>query len=224
MATAVAPGILTRNTWTASQRMQVQLDRVRDGKYRKIGKLTTIVMERQMPTAGISQSRPRWANPEQAKIYARDKNFDAPFSEWQTNAWVNLTLDFLHPSNGPVLAISDDRNDLLLPFGLTPLPKIPDPLWTPKHAGEVAPRVAQKLESRACGQIRAKNGRLWLVFQPLTEICVCIGGAKGGFGRIVCKTDPADHTHAALLVDPDLIDRDGNMQAHFVGGSFQAGW
>jgi hypothetical protein len=227
---AASAAVITRSTFTASERMKLQLEKIRDQKYRKIGKLTTIVIERQMPTAGMSQSKPRWSNPEQAKIHARDGNFDVPFSEWQLNAWVNMTLDYLHPSNGPVLAISDDRNDLLLPFGLAPLPKIPDPFWVPGavrrglHAGETAPRIEQKLESRACGRIRARDGRMWLIFQPLTEICVCIGGKAGGFGRIVCKTDPADHTHSALLVDPNPVDRDGNMEAHFIGGSFQAGW
>jgi hypothetical protein len=204
--------------------MKLQLERIRNQQYRKIGKLTTIVTERQMSTAGISQAKPRWANPEQAKIFARDKNFDPPMSEWALKTWVGMTLDYLHPSNAPVLAISDDRNDLLLPYGLNPLPKIPDPLWMPKRAGEAAPRIEQKLEDRACGQIKQRDGRMWLIFQPLTELCVCIGGAKGGFGRIVCKTDPADHTHSALLVDPEPMDREGHLQAHFIGGSFQAGW
>lgn len=215
--------IITAPTFTLADRLAIQRKRIQDRDYVKIGKLTTVVMERQMPTAGISQSKPRWSNPEQAKIHARDKNFDAPFSSWQANAWVNLTLEWLHHKNGPLLAISKDRNDLLLPFGMNPLPNIPDPLWIPKQAGAVAPRVPQKLESRACGQIRERNGRLWLIFQPLTELCVVIGGAKGGFGRISCVTDPTDHTHSAFLVDPEP-DKEGRMEAHFVGGSFQAGW
>lgn len=215
--------IITQPTFTLADRMEIQRKRVRNLEYVNIGKLTTIVQERQISTSGISQSKPRWSNPEQARIHARDKNFDAPFSEWQAKTWVNLTLEWLHHAKGPLLAISKDRNDLLLPFGLTPLPNIPDPLWIPKQAGDVAPRVPQKLEDRACGRIRERNGRWWLLFQPLTELCVCIGGAKGGFGRIRCVTDPADHTHSALLVDPEP-DNSGRMEAHFVGGSFQAGW
>jgi hypothetical protein len=179
------------------------------------------VLERQMSTVGMSQSRPRFSSPEG---YKHCKPGMEPFSEWQMKAWASMTLEYLHPSKAPELAISDDRHDLLLPFGLKPLPDIPDPMFVPRAIGEIAPRVKQKLEDRACGQIKARNGRMWLVFQPISELCVCIGGARGGFGRIVCKTDPADRTHAALLVDPDPIDRDGNLQAHFIGGSFQAGW
>jgi hypothetical protein len=101
-----------------------------------------------------------------------------PFSEWQMKAWASMTLEYLHPSKAPELAISDDRHDLLLPFGLKPLPDIPDPMFVPRAIGEIAPRVKQKLEDRACGQIKARNGRMWLVFQPISELCVCIGGAR----------------------------------------------
>lgn len=222
MATAA---LITKPTFTLADRLRIQQDRIRNMEYTKIGKLTTVVMERQISTRGMSQSQPRWANPEQAKIHERDKNFQPPFSEWQANAWVQLTLDWLHHRNGPLLAISRDRNDLLLPFGMNPLPDIPDPIWIPKLAGDTAPRIEQNLEARACGQIRDRRGRMFLIFQPLTELCVCIGSGKdSGFGKIKCMTDPADCTHSALLVDPHPIDRDGRMQAHFVGGSFQAGF
>lgn len=213
--------VITRPTFTLCDRLQIQRDRVRDRQYRKIGMLTTIVIERQLSTKGMSQSKPRFSSPNGAKYCPAGME---PFSAWQAAAWVNLTLEWLHHRNGSLLAISADKNDLLLPMGLAALPPIPDPLWIPKKAGDVAPRIKQKIEDRACGRIKETNGRMWLVIQPLTELCLAIGAGKdSGFGRIRCVTDPADHTHSALLVDPEQ-DRDGRMEAHFVGGSFQAGF
>lgn len=214
--------LISKTAWSASERMQLQRDRIRERQYTKIGKLTTILLERQMSTAGMSQSRPRYSSPHiKPEWVSRGME---PFSEWQASAWVLLTLDWLHHRHAPTLAISSDRNDLLLPRGLAPLPNIPDPLWVPKQPGEVAPRMPQKLEDRASGRIREKNGRTWLIFQPLTELCVFLGVAdKWGFGRIRCATDPADHTHAALLVDPAEPDREGYFPAFFLGGTFQAG-
>jgi hypothetical protein len=225
MATAAAPAIhIPRDAFTLTDKLKIQQQRIRDREYQNFAVLTAIVIERQLSTAGISQSKPRWANAEQAKIHARDKNFDAPFSEWQATNWVNLTLDWLSHKNGPKIAISRDKNDMLLPRGLSPLPKIPDPLWTPKKAGEVAPRIEQKLEARACGRIRDRiSGKWFLIVQPLTELCVMVGGQKGGFGRVRCVTDPATKLHASLLVNPDPMDREGNLEAYFASGAFQAG-
>ncbi len=223
---AAAPAIIIKDTFTLTDKLKIQQERIRNREYITFAVLTAMVIERQLSTAGISQSRPRWSNPEQAKIHARDKNFDPPFSEWQATTWVNLTLDWLSHKKGPKLAISRDKNDLLLPHGLAPLPQIPDPLWTPKKAGDVAPRIEQKLESRACGRIRDRiSGKWFLVFQPLTELMVMCGhGEKSGFGRIRCVTDPATHLHASLLVNPDPVDRSGNLEAYFASGAFQAGY
>jgi hypothetical protein len=231
-ATATAPNksatIITTSGITLTDRIRIQQQRIRDREYTRIGRLTTVVMERQLPTAGISQSSPRWANAEQRKQFeqapANAKPFHAPFSEWQSVNWVNLTLDWLGHKTAPILAISMDRNDLLLPLGLTPLPKIPDPLWIPRKADDIAPRVEQKLESRACGTIKDRiSGKTYAIFQPLTELQVMCGGGKdSGFGRIKCATDPADHTHAALLVNIEP-ESDGSLEAYFVGGAFHAG-
>jgi hypothetical protein len=225
MATA-APAIITRNTFTLTDKLKFQQRCIRERQYTRIGPLTTIVLERQLPTAGISQSKPRWQNAEQEKVFNRDKNFSPPFSEWQAANWVLLTLDWLTHTKAPRLAVSADRNDLLLPMGLTPLPSIPDPLWTPKKAGDIAPRVEQKLESRACGRIRDRiSGKWFLVFQPLTELMVLCGkGQDSGFGRIKCVTDPATRLHPSLLINPDPMDRFGNLEAYFASGAFQAGY
>jgi hypothetical protein len=238
MATAVtAPNrsatVLTRSTFTLTDKLRIQRQRIHDREYVKFATLTTIVIERQLPTKGISQSKPRWQNPQQERMHRESAqmtgtaNFDAPFSDWQATNWALLTLEWLSHKNGSLLAISRDKNDLLLPRGLAALPKIPDPLWTPAKGGTTAPRVEQKLEDRACGRIYERHtGKFFLIFQPLTELCVMVGSAdpkKGGFGRIRCVTDPATRLHASLLVNPDPMDRYGNLEAYFASGAFEAG-
>jgi hypothetical protein len=215
--------IIVPQMFRLADKLRIQQERIRERQYRNFAVLTTIVMERQLSTKGISQAKPRWANPEQAKIFAQGKaaGADVPFSEWQANAWVNLTLDWLG-KNGPRLAISTDKNDLLLPSGLLPLPKIPDPCWVPKKAGDIAPRVEQDLGSRASGRIYDRTGKMFLLFHPLTELCVLVGGQGGGFGKIKCITDPATKLLPSLLINPDPIDRHGNLEAYFASGAFQA--
>jgi hypothetical protein len=229
MATAAqAPTVIVpTQMFRLADKLRIQQERIRNREYQNFAILTTIVIERQLPTAGISQSRPRWQSLEQEKIFSQGKQSGvmAPFSEWQAATWVNLTLDWLTHRNGPKIAISRDKNDLLLPQGLTPLPSIPDPLWIPKKAGDIAPRIEQKIESRACGRIRDSRGKWFLVIQPLTELCVMVGSQdikKGGFGKIKCITDPATHLKAALLVNPDPMDREGNLEAYFASGAFMA--
>jgi hypothetical protein len=225
-----APTLIIPNAFTLTDKLRIQRERIRDRQYTSFAIMTAVVMERQLPTKGISQSRPRWLNAEQEKIFTRDKDNGAmtPFSEWQTVTWVQLTLDWLSHRNGPRIAISRDKNDMLLPAGLPPLPKIPDPLWMPKQKGDIAPRVEQDLGSRACGRIYERHtGKMFLIFQPLTELSVMIGSAdpkKGGFGRIKCITDPATRLKPSLLVNPDPMDREGNLEAYFASGAFQAGY
>ena len=207
---SVSAAVITKPTFTLADRLKIQRDRMTNSDYKKIGFLTTIVLEQQMSTRGMSSSRAieRCSSPEGVKKLMK-QGFNEnllPFSPWQAQAWTKLTLEWL-----------------LLPFGLAPLPDIPDPAWIPKKAGDVAPRIPQKLEDRAYGQIRERSGKLWLIFQPLRELCVFIGGEKGGMGRITCMTDPADRTHSALLVHP-YPRNDGVLEAHFVGGSFHAGF
>jgi hypothetical protein len=214
---AVAPAVITGPAWTLADRLKTQQERNRNQEWLRVGRLTTVVLERQMSTKGLSQSKPRFSNPKAAKQNINEAMM--PFSEWQAQAWSKLTLDWLTYKNGPMLAISRDRHDLLLPHGVTPLPNIPDPSWYPKAGrGDIAPRVPQLLEDRAYGILPARNGQRFLVFQPVIELCVFVGQGNGGFGRIRCMTDPSDHTHSALLIDPD------SMQGYFVGGSFHAGF
>ena len=225
MATATqAPMVIVPQMFRLADKLRIQQERIRNREYRVFSVLTTVVLERQLSTKGLSQARPRWSNPEQEKIFSKGQasGADAPFSEWQANAWVNLTLDWLG-KNGPKLAISADKNDLLLPQGLPPLPTIPDPCWIPKKAGDIAPRVKQDMGTRASGRIYDRTGKMFLLFHPLTELCVLVGGDKGGFGKIKCITDPATRLLPSLLVNPDPMDSKGNMEAYFSSGAFQAG-
>jgi hypothetical protein len=217
----VAPAIITKSAITLTDRIKIQQQRIRDREYTRIGKLTCVVWEGQRSTAGASQSG----------------ELSGAFSKWQRKTWCAITLDWLTHLNAPVLAISKDRNDLLIPFKLPPLPDIPDPRWNgPKVAAPAdckdpkIPRIRQLLAGcpvvgdRACGTIKDRvSGKTFLIFQPLTELQVmCGGGKESGFGRIRCTTDPSDHTHSALLVNVEP-DSAGCMEAYFVGGAFHAG-
>lgn len=220
MGTA-APAIITKPTFTLTDRIRIQQERIQNRDYTRIGLLTCVVWEAQRSTAGSSQSNP----------------IPGVFSKWQRKTWCSMTLDWLSHKNAPILAISRDRNDLLIPFKLPPLPDIPDPRWTGHKTapaadskGDTIPRIAQLLAGcpvvgdRACGTIKDRiSGKTFLIFQPLTELQVmCGGGKESGFGRIRCATDPADRTHSALLVNIEP-DSEGRLEAYFVGGSFHAG-
>lgn len=207
--------VITKPTFTLADRLRFQQQCASSRDFIVAGKLTTVVLERQMSTHGMSQSRPLWGSAAASKMNIHESMH--PFSEWQSKAWASLTLDWLHHKNAPTLAISRDRKDMLLPYGVTALPDIPIPGWTKKRANEEAPRVPQRLEDRAYGQITARDGARYLVFQPVIELCLMLHSNMGGFGRIRGLTDPADGTHLALLIQPET------NQAYFVGGRFQMG-
>jgi hypothetical protein len=221
LATIAAPSIICKPTFTLTDRIRIQQQRIQDRDYVRIGKLTCVVWEAQRSTAGSSQS----------------SDVTGAFSKWQRKTWSSMTLDWLSHNNAPIIAISRDRNDLLIPFKLPPLPDIPDPRWSGFKKAPAAdcvnpqvPRIPQLLANcpvvgdRACGRITDRvSGKTYLIFQPLTELQVmCGGGKESGFGRIKCGTDPADRTHSALLVNIEP-DNEGRLEAYFVGGSFHAG-
>lgn len=231
MATATAvpnksAAIVTGNPFTLTDRIKIQQDMIRQGNYQKIGKLTCAVWEGQRDTRGMSQSKDIGSG------------MMAGFGQWKRKTWASCTLDWLSHKNAPILAVSRDRNNLLLPFKLNALPDIPDPRWPGFAVAPAAnaknpdiPRIAQLFAGcpvvgdRACGQIKDRiSGKTYLIFQPLTELQVMCGGGlkESGFGRITCMTCPSDRTHAALLVEIHP-DSEGKYEAYFVGGSFHAG-
>ena len=225
MATAASPAIITKGSFTLTDWIKIQQDFIRQGAYTKIGKLTCIVWEGQRSSVGMSQSRDIGSG-----------NL-AGFGQWKRKTWASCTLDWLNHRNAPILAVSRDRNDLLLPFRLNRLPDIPDPRWNGFTTAPTAdctkpevPRIPQLFAGcpvvgdRACGQIKDRvSGKTYLIFQPLLELQVLCGrGKDSGFGRISCMTDPATRLHAALLVNCEP-DNEGSYEAYFVGGSFHAG-
>jgi hypothetical protein len=217
-----SPAIITKPTFTLTDRIKVQQERLQNRDYTTIGKLTAVVWEAQRSTQGFSQDRSPGLG---------------AFGKWQRKTWASMTLDYLTHKNAPILAISRDRNDLLLPFGLAALPDIPDPRWAGFKEAPAAectnanvPRIKQLFAGcpvvgdRACGTIKDRiSGKTYLIFQPLTELQVMCGrGQESGFGRITCMRDPADGTAAALLVNCEPRPG-GSFEAYFVGGSFHAG-
>jgi hypothetical protein len=218
-----ARALITKPTFTLADRLKIQNDRVRDRDYTIIGRLTSVLFEAQRNISGFSQSRPRWQNSDQAKHTPAHM---APFSERQTVLWSSITLDWLSHKNAPLIAISRDRQDILLPNGMTPLPDIPDPRWVPKNASEIAPRIPQLLTGcpvvgdRVRDKITARNGRVYGVIHPVLELCIMLAGVQGGFGRIKGGVDPSDGTHLALLIDDSNPHQ---MRGYFVGGKFYFG-
>jgi hypothetical protein len=216
--------VLTRPTFTLADRLKIQQEAARDRDYIVVGRLTSVVFEAQRNTRGLSGSRPRYLNSEQAKGMSDAMK---PFSEKQLTLWASITLDWLTHKNAPLLAISRDRKDLLLPNGMTPLPPIPDPRWVPKDAGEIAPRIPQLLTGcpvvgdRVTDKITSRDGRVYGVLHPILELCVMLSsGGQGTFGKITGGVDAADGTHLALLIDDSNPEQ---LRGYFVGGRFQFG-
>lgn len=220
MATAA---VLTKPTFTLADRLRIQQQRALERDYIPVGRLTAVVFEAQRDTRGLSESRARYSNRKQAESTPEALK---PFSEKQTVLWSSITLDWLSHKNAPLLAISRDRQDLLLPHGLTPLPDIPDPRWTPKHANDTVPRIPQLLTGcpvvgdRVRDKITDRQGRIYGVIHPVLELSIMLSGVSGGFGRIRGAVDPSDGTHLALLIDDSNPHQ---MRAYFVGGKFLMG-
>jgi hypothetical protein len=217
--------IITSSPFTLTDRLRIQQQHIRQCAYTKIGKLTCVVWEGQKDTRGLSQENDL------------GRGMMAGFGQFKRKLWSGCTLDWLNHVNAPILAVSKDRNDLLLPFKLNALPDIPDPRWkgfsvAPAHdcKNPDIPRIPQLFAGcpvvgdRACGTIKDRiTGKTYLIFQPLLELQVmCGGGKESGFGRIRWMTDPATHLHGALLVEIHP-DSEGKYEAYFVGGSFIAG-
>jgi hypothetical protein len=210
-AAAAAPSILTKTSthFSLADRLRIQQERSRDRDYTVLGRLTAVVFEGQRNIRGLSQSRAICSD----------------FSEKQRKLWASITLDWLSHKNAPVIAMSKDGHDLLLPLALTPLPPIPDPRWLPKKAGDIAPRITQLLTGcpvvgdRVQHKITDRQGRVYGIIHPVTELSIMMPGGAG-FGKIRGRLDPTDGTHLALLIDDSDPE---NLRAFFVGGSFSLG-
>lgn len=231
--------ILTNTNFTLADRIKIQQDCIRRKDYIVLGRLSAVLFEGQRNIKGFSQSRARYQSTDQQKAIAANSPAMAPFSEKQTQLWASITLDWLGLKNAPVIAISRDRRDLLLPYGMTPLPKIPHPGWVPKHSQSVCPksvqfgcsscvppRIPQLLTGcpvvgdRVRDKITGRDGRVYGVLHPISALSTLLSGQGGTFMPIRCGSDPADGTHLAMMID------DSNPEApngYFVGGRFQIG-
>lgn len=244
MATATqAPAIFTGNNLRLADRIKIQSQRIRDNEYIPFGRLTAIHWAAQRNISGLSESRPRYANAQQATAFAEavanrtltPQQADAlkPFSEKQNILWQSTTLDWLDNRRGPIIARSRDHVDWLLPQGLTPLPPIPDPRFTSSHAGSVCPhgkagcdgcnppRIPQLLTGcpyvgdRVQHKITSKDGYVMGILHPILELSIVAWGTdgRGHFVRLKGGEDNVDRTRPALLMDDD-------NRAFFVGGIF----
>lgn len=240
---ATAPAIFTGNNFRLADRLKIQKQCIRERDYIPFGRITAIHWEAQRSTAGLSQSLPRYTNPQQAAAFAdavhkrilTPHQADAlkPFSEVQNILWQSTTLDWLNNRSGPIIARSKDKRDWLLPEGLTALPPIPDPRFVSKHAGSVCPqgprgcdgcnppRIPQLLVGcpyvgdRVQFKLTSRTGYVMGVIHPVRELSVIAWGPDGSahFARLRGARDNADRVAPALLIDDDF-------RAFFVGGIF----
>lgn len=228
--TAAAPVMIAKPDFTVAQRLDIQKETIRDRNYIPVGRLLSVIFEGPRDISGLSQSRPRYANATQAN---QIEDGMKPFSEVQARLFASISLDFLTYKQAPVLAVSRDKRDLLLPMGLGELPAIPDPRWTPAHAfaacpnskdgcqGCVAPRIPQLLTGcpvvgdRVRSKITARDGRVYGVISPVNQLMLFLLSGQGHFFKIGGYPD-SDGSHLTLMIDDE-------MNGFFVGGRFQFG-
>lgn len=134
-------------------------------------------------------------------------------------------------NQGPLLAMSKDFADLLLPDGIVPLPDIPDPAWVPpafkqptqaqladpKWKPEPAkpPMVKQSWLDRPCHQFKAGT-EIWVAYQPIVEVWFRPFGVPT-YAHVKCKPTAWAGKRTVLLVQPET------GKAHFYGGVFEIG-
>lgn len=134
-------------------------------------------------------------------------------------------FDFMH--DGPLLALSKDHADLLLPDGLPlRLPDVPHPTWKPpmyKQADVEAPgwKPAQApvlkqewLDPQRQGKTFVDAGKTWVFFQPIIQITYRLF-SQPTYGFVKCKPAPWAGSRTALIIDPNT------GKAFFYGGTFE---
>lgn len=134
-------------------------------------------------------------------------------------------------NEGPLLAISKDFGDLLLPDGIRPLPEIPDPTWQPPPIRQPTqeqladpnwhppvtkpPMVKQSWLDRPCHSFGAGK-EVWVVYQPIVEVWFRPFGVPT-YAHVKCNPTAWGGKRTALLVQPET------GKAHFYGGVFEIG-
>ena len=228
--TVAAPTVALNPSFTVADRIKFQQQAIREKNYTVIGRLLSVAFEGPRDISGLSQSRARYQNSKQAALLSDPMK---PFSEVQARLWQSISLDFLTYKQAPVVAVSKDRKDLLLPFGLGELPALPDPRWMPDHAfaacpnskdgcnGCIAPRIPQLLTGcpvvgdRVRDKVTARDGRVYGVIHPVNQLMLFLLHGQGHFFKIGGLPD-TDGSHLTLMIDDE-------MNGYFVGGRFQFG-
>jgi hypothetical protein len=127
-------------------------------------------------------------------------------------------LDYMN--SGPLLAVSKDHQDLLLPYGALPFPDVPDPLWEkpmptaaqladPNWRAPQAPMIRQSMTERAAGLYTTDDKEQWVIFQPVLEIWYRLFNQPA---YAVAKCRPFIDTRTALMINPETCE------AFFYGG------
>jgi hypothetical protein len=229
-ATQVAPSVIAKPDFTVAGRIKVQQEAIRERNYMPVGRLLSVVFEGPRDISGLSQSRPRYTNAAQA---SRTADPMKPMSEMAAKLFASISLDFLTYKNAPLLAISRDKRDLLLPYGLGKLPDIPDPRFVPDHSfhacpnskagckGCIAPRIPQLLTGcpvvgdRVRNKVTARDGRVYGVISPVNQLILFMMSGQGHFLKVSGHAD-TDGSWLTLMIDDE-------MNGFIVGGRFQFG-
>lgn len=155
---------------------------------------------------------------------------DAAVPDRSVTGVLGTRLEFY--ADGLPIAQTLDHSTLLLlapvkrKDGLVGLPDIPDPTWTPPipkpheieglapgkyYQPPEAPRIAQRLEDRARGQLKGTD---YLVFGPVAQILIRPEGIAEGW-IAECFANPADGTQMDLLISKS------SGRAHLFGGKYR---
>jgi hypothetical protein len=161
--------------------------------------------------------------------------------------WISMELQLDHPptlrekffqgrfdfqNQGPLLAMSKDFADLLLPDGVPlQLPDIPDPTWVPpafkqptveqladpkwKPTPSTPPLERQSWIDRPCKTFGAGK-EIWVAFQPIVQVWFRPFGVPT-YSHVTCKPTAWGGKGTVLLVQPET------GKAHFYGGVFEIG-
>jgi len=189
-------------TFPFSKVVELQTERLKLQEFKALGRVVWISMELQLP--------------EHRQPTLKEKLLDARF-------------DF--QDQGPLLAISHDHADLLLPSGVVPLPQIPDPTWIPPVPRQeeieskgwkppVAPMIEQHWLDRpsidgGAGPHKFGEGKeTWVVFRPIMEVWYRPFGVAT-YAKVNCKPQYWTGERTALCIQPET------GKAHFFGGVFE---
>lgn len=123
----------------------------------------------------------------------------------------SVSLDWY--GTGPQVALSKDQQDLLVLGPMAKPPDIPDPNWLPPRdwfvpksegglghsKGPKSPRIEQRLRDRAAGMLTAKDGRRFVLFQPIHQAHIILPKIDRGGGLCLLNCRELAGRHTALL-------------------------